>query len=122
MLISLFGPISGPHFNPAVTAVMATLGRQPWRETPVYLGAQVLGGLRLWSWRMPSLPSGRCRSLSQRAMGLRSGWREMVATFALLINDPDRRAPQARSAAWLVALLIVSAYWFTASTSFANLR
>jgi glycerol uptake facilitator-like aquaporin len=117
ILIEVFGPISGAHFNPAVSAVMAWRGELPKAALLPYVAAQLLGAM-LGAWlahAMFDLP------ILQFSAKLRSGtgqWiSEAVATAGLLLVI--LRAPAGRAAA-LVAAYIGAAYWFTASTSFAN--
>ncbi|MDT8998874.1 MIP/aquaporin family protein [Paucibacter sp. APW11] len=117
ILIEIFGPLSGAHFNPAVSLVMALRGALPLRTLAVYVPAQLFGAL-LGAWlahAMFELP------IVQTASKLRGGqgqWiAEVVATFGLLLLI--LRAPASRVAA-MVAAYIGAAYWFTASTSFAN--
>jgi glycerol uptake facilitator-like aquaporin len=110
-LILSFGPVSGAHFNPAVTLSVAWQGKLPWREVPPYIGvaaAHFMFGEPLFS-------------ASQHARtGASQWWSEFVATFGLLavIIGSSRSRPEATPFA--VALYITGAYWFTASTSFAN--
>ena len=119
-LILTFGPISGAHFNPAVTVADASQGGLPWREVPGYIGAQ-LGGAVVGVWSAHAMFQERVFMLSLHP---RSGpaqlLSEFVATFGLLsvIWGCSRR----RTAAvpFAVAAYITSAYWFTSSTSFAN--
>jgi glycerol uptake facilitator-like aquaporin len=117
-LIALFGPISGAHFNPAVTVVMALKRRHPWSEASAYVVAQVLGCcagavLAHAMFELPLLQS----SAHARAGGAQ--WlAEFVATFGLLLVVLGHKRP--RDAPWMVAAWIGAAYWFTASTSFAN--
>jgi glycerol uptake facilitator-like aquaporin len=119
-LILTFGPISGAHLNPAVTVCDAWRGGLPWSEVPGYLGAQVLGALSgvALADLMFDLPAF---SLSQH---VRSGpsqfLSEVVATFGLLavIWGCSQRRPSA--VPYAVGAYIAAAYWFTASTSFAN--
>jgi glycerol uptake facilitator-like aquaporin len=119
-LILTFGPISGAHFNPVVTITDAWQGGLPWREVPGYVAAQC-GGAVLGVWMAHAMFDQRLFMLSLRA---RSGpalmLSEFVATFGLVavICGCSRR----RSAAipFAVAAYITAAYWFTASTSFAN--
>jgi glycerol uptake facilitator-like aquaporin len=119
-LILAFGPLSGAHFNPVVTLADAWQGGLPWREVPGYLGAQFLGA-----------PAGTVLAhimFGQAAVTasthVRSGFgqlvSEAVATFGLLavIWACARRRPTA--APFAVGAYITAAYWFTASTSFAN--
>jgi glycerol uptake facilitator-like aquaporin len=119
-LILTFGPISGAHFNPAVTVADASQGGLPWGEVPGYIGAQLSGAV-VGVWSAHAMFQERVFMLSLHP---RSGpaqlLSEFVATFGLLsvIWGCSRR----RSAAvpFAVAAYITSAYWFTASTSFAN--
>ncbi|TWO71984.1 aquaporin family protein [Caenimonas sedimenti] len=117
ILIEVFGPISGAHFNPAVSAVMVVRGKLPSASLMPYVAAQLLGAV-LGAWlahAMFDLP------ILQWSAKVRSGsgqWiAEAVATAGLLLVI--LRAPAGRVAA-MVASYIGAAYWFTASTSFAN--
>jgi len=120
VLISVFGPISGAHFNPAVTLYFGLRREIELKLALFYIVAQIAGAiLGVWAahamFAMPIL---------ETAQKLRDGpaqwWSEFVATFGLIVTIAGavRYSPQA--AAYLVALYIVAAYWFTASTSFAN--
>lgn len=117
ILIEVFGPVSGAHFNPAVSLAMALRGELPWTRLAGYVPAQLLGAAlgAVLAHAMFDLP------LLQVSAKLRTGtgqWiAEAVATAGLLLVI--LRAPQARVAA-MVAAYIGAAYWFTASTSFAN--
>jgi glycerol uptake facilitator-like aquaporin len=117
-LIALFGPISGAHFNPAVSLVMALKSRLPWPEALAYMAAQVLGCCAgaVLAHAMFELP------LLQSSAHVRAGgaqWlAEFVATFGLLLVVLGHK--RSRDAPWMVAAWIGAAYWFTASTSFAN--
>ena len=117
VLIEVFGPVSGAHFNPAVSLAMALRGELPWTRLAGYVPAQLLGAAlgAVLAHAMFDLP------LLQVSAKLRTGtgqWiAEAVATAGLLLVI--LRAPQARVAA-MVAAYIAAAYWFTASTSFAN--
>lgn len=120
-LILTFGPISGAHFNPAVTLVDASQGGLPWREVPLYIGAQLIGALVGVACAnvMFELPvffaSGHERA------GLSQLFSEFVATFGLLaVIWGCTRQRRASIVPFAVAAYIVAAYWFTASTSFAN--
>jgi glycerol uptake facilitator-like aquaporin len=119
-LILTFGPISGGHFNPAVTVADASQGGLAWREVPGYITAQV-GGAVLGVWTAHLMFQERLFMLSLHARnGPAQMFSEFVASFGLLtvIWGCSRR----RSAAvpFAVAAYITAAYWFTASTSFAN--
>ncbi len=117
VLIEVFGPLSGAHFNPAVSAVMAWRRQLPAGALLPYVAAQLVGAVAgAWlAHAMFDLP------VLQVSAKLRSGtgqWiAEAVATFGLVLVI--LRAPAGRAAA-MVAAYIGAAYWFTASTSFAN--
>lgn len=120
VLIAMFGPISGAHFNPAVTLAMATAGHFPWRHVPPYVlmqTAAALLGVAL-AHTMFSLP------LFTASEHVRSGAgqlvSEAVATAGLLLVIGLARDKGALVVGGLVAAYITAAYWFTASTSFAN--
>lgn len=119
-LILTFGPISGAHFNPAVTVADASQGGLAWRDVPGYIGAQLVGAVA-GVWSAHAMFQERVFMVSLHA---RSGpaqlLSEFIATFGLLsvIWGCSRRRPAA--VPFAVAAYITSAYWFTASTSFAN--
>jgi glycerol uptake facilitator-like aquaporin len=120
VVITIFAPVSGAHFNPAVTLVFATRGVTPWGEVLPYVIVQCLGGIA------GTAVAHLMFDLAPLSIGttIRSGpsqwFAEAVATFALIlaILGGLRYAPQAIP--WLVGLTITAAYWFTSSTSFAN--
>lgn len=117
ILIEVFGPVSGAHMNPAVSAIMAARGELPMRLLPGYILVQLLGaacgaGLANAMFDLPIL------ELSTKARSGHGQWLgEIVATAGLILVV--LRAPPARVAA-MVAAYIGAAYWFTSSTSFAN--
>ena len=117
-LISLLGPVSGAHFNPAVSLVQALRGVLPWRDAAAYGAIQILGCCAgaILAHAMFSLP------LVQSSVHARTGiaqWLgEFVATLGLLLVVLGHR--KSRDAPWMVAAWIGAAYWFTSSTSFAN--
>ena len=117
VLIEVLGPVSGAHFNPAVSAVLAWRGALPARLLPAYVAAQLLGAAA-GAWLSHAMFD---LSIVQYSTKVRTGpgqWlAEGVATFGLLFVI--LRAAPAR-ASGLVACYIGAAYWFTASTSFAN--
>ncbi len=120
-LILTFGPISGAHFNPAVTLADASQGGLPWREVPGYIGAQIAGafvGVAV-AHVMFSEPALFFASRHERS-GLAQMVSEFVATFGLLavIWGCARRRPA--FVPFAVGAYITAAYWFTSSTSFAN--
>jgi len=120
VLILTFGPVSGAHFNPAVTLADASQGGLRWREVPLYVGSQLLGAVAgvVLAHAMFALPllqlSGHARS------GLPQLLSECVATFGLLAVIWGTSRRRAETVPFAVGLYITAAYWFTASTSFAN--
>ena len=117
ILIEVFGPVSGAHFNPAVSAVMAYRGELPARLLLAYVGAQLLGAM-LGAWLSHLMFDMTVLQWSTKVRAGTGQWvAEAVATFGLLLVV--LRAPASRVAA-MVAAYIGAAYWFTASTSFAN--
>jgi glycerol uptake facilitator-like aquaporin len=118
VLIALLGPVSGAHFNPVVSLVRALQGRLRWSAAAAYAIAQILGCCAgaVLAHAMFELPlwqaSGHARA------GAAQWLAESVATFGLLLVVLGAERP--RDAAWMVAGWIGAAYWFTASTSFAN--
>jgi glycerol uptake facilitator-like aquaporin len=120
VLITILGPVSGAHFNPAVTLVFAARGETPWGEVVPYIVVQCVGAV------LGTVLAHLMFDLAPLAIGIkaRSGpsqWlAEAVATFTLILTILGglRYAPSAIP--WLVGLVITAAYWFTASTSFAN--
>jgi glycerol uptake facilitator-like aquaporin len=119
-LILTFGPLSGAHFNPVVTCTAAMGGSPLWREVPAYLLVQILGAIVgvLAAHGMFALPAVTW-SHHERS-GVSQVFSEGIATFGLMavIHGCGRYRPAATPFA--VAAYITSAYWFTASTSFAN--
>jgi len=117
-LIALLGPISGAHFNPAVSLIQAVRGVLAWRDASAYALIQVLGCClgALLAHAMFDLP------WLQSSLHVRTGtsqWlAEAVATFGLILVAVGHR--RVEDAPWMIAAWIGGAYWFTASTSFAN--
>ncbi|WP_349744106.1 MIP/aquaporin family protein [Roseateles cavernae] len=117
ILIEVFGPVSGAHFNPAVSAVMAWRGELPAAILLPYVGAQLLGAM-LGAWLAHAMFDLSILQFSSKPRSGTGQWiAEGVATFGLLLVI--LRAPASRVAA-MVAAYIGAAYWFTASTAFAN--
>jgi glycerol uptake facilitator-like aquaporin len=120
VLILIFGPVSGAHFNPAVSLAFALRGELAWGELAPYVAAQVAGAMLgvFAAHIMFELP------ILQISLHARTGagqwFAEFVASLGLLLTifGCVARAPQA--APYAVGLYITAAYWFTASTSFAN--
>src|SRR6185295_16305984 len=120
VLILLFGPISGAHLNPVVTLIGAIRGALPWRDVFGYVVAQLVGAV-VGTWAahlMFDLP------LVQVATTVRSSsgqWlSEAIATFGLVLTIFGCASRNAAAIPYAVGLYITAAYWFTASTSFAN--
>ena len=117
ILIELFGPVSGAHFNPAVSLVMATRGNLGRAVLLPYVAVQLLGAA-VGAWMAHAMFELPILQLSTKVRSGPGQWfAEAVATSGLLLVV--LRASQARAAA-MVACYIGAAYWFTASTSFAN--
>lgn len=117
VLIEVFGPVSGAHFNPAVSLVMAFRRELPWPLAGWYVLAQLLGAV-LGAWLAHAMFGLDIVQFSSKVRSGQGQWiAEAVATFGLLLVI--LRAPPGRAAA-MVAAYIGAAYWFTASTSFAN--
>lgn len=119
-LILALGPISGAHFNPAVTVADATQGGIAWRDVPVYIVAQVLGALA--GVAVAHIMFGEplfSPSQHQRA-GIAQMTSEFVATFGLLAVIWGCSRRRSSVTPFAVGAYITAAYWFTASTSFAN--
>ena len=119
VLITIFGPISGAHFNPVVTLLMARRGGMAGLA-PHYIMAQVAGGVMgtLLAHAMFGLPLFELSSTQRSGFG--QALAEAVATFGLIATILAGVKFRPDAVAWLVGLYITAAYWFTASTSFAN--
>ena len=117
ILIEVFGPVSGAHFNPAVSAVMAIRGELPRQALMPYVAVQLIGAV-LGAWLAHAMFDMTLLQFSAKSRSGTGQWiAEAVATAGLLLVI--LRAPQGRAPA-MVAAYIGAAYWFTASTSFAN--
>ncbi len=120
VLITILGPISGAHFNPAVTLVFAALRQLPPRMAGLYLAAQFVGGMlgtvaaHVMFGCLLFEPSEHIRT------GAALWFSEGVATFGLVAVILAGLRFERTAIPWLVGLYITAAYWFTASTSFAN--
>lgn len=120
VLILTFGPVSGAHFNPAVSLAMALRRQLPTRVAAMYIGAQIVGGIIgvLVAHAMFELP------LWQVSATVRAGYgqwlAEFVATFGLILTIFGCATRTPAAVPYAVGLYITAAYWFTASTSFAN--
>jgi glycerol uptake facilitator-like aquaporin len=120
VLITMLGPISGAHMNPAVSLVAASRRELPWREAAAYIAAQLAFGI-MGAWAahlMFDLPTLQLSVKARTGLGQWTG--EAIATFGLILTilGTVRHRPQ-----WVpatVGLYITAAYWFTSSTGFAN--
>jgi glycerol uptake facilitator-like aquaporin len=120
VLILTLGPVSGAHFNPAVSLAAALRGDMSARAVALYIGAQLAGAvLGVWAAHlMFELPVLQI-SLTTRT-GFGQWFAEAIATFGLLLTILGCSARSPAAVPYAVGLYITSAYWFTASTSFAN--
>jgi glycerol uptake facilitator-like aquaporin len=120
VLITILGPVSGAHFNPAVSLVFALKRQMAPREALFYVAAQIVGGIAgtVIAHAMFALP------LLDASLKVRTGgaqWlAEGVAAFGLIATILAGIRFERASVPWLVGLYITAAYWFTSSTSFAN--
>jgi glycerol uptake facilitator-like aquaporin len=120
VLITILGPVSGAHFNPAVTLVFWIRSELTLRDAGCYVGAQVAGGVvgTMMAQAMFALP------LLDASLKVRTGgpqWlAEAIAAFGLIATILGGLRFARASVPWLVGLYITAAYWFTSSTSFAN--
>jgi len=119
-LILTFGPISGAHFNPAVTLADAWQGGRPWGEVPAYVGAQVVGAFVGVAAAHVMFEAPLFFASRHARAGGAQMFSEFVATFGLLAVIWGCARLRAPVVAFAVAAYITAAYWFTASTSFAN--
>ena len=120
VLITMLGPISGAHMNPAVSLVAASRGELAWSDAPPYIGAQLAFGV-LGAWAahlMFDLPLLQLSAKGRTGLGQWAG--EFVATFGLILTILGTVRHRREWVPASVALYITAAYWFTSSTSFAN--
>ena len=120
VLILAFGPVSGAHFNPAVTIAFALRRELSWQVTVLYIAVQVIGAI-IGMWAAHVMFE---LTVWQFSTTLRTGtgqwFAEAVATFGLVVVIFGCLARNAAAVPYAVGLYITAAYWFTASTSFAN--
>jgi glycerol uptake facilitator-like aquaporin len=120
VLITVFGPISGAHFNPVVTAMFAAKRELSWRLALGYIAVQVVAAV-LGVWMAHLMFGEPLLQVSTKARdGLSQGFAEAVATFGLVATILGSLRFKPDATPMLVGLYITAAYWFTASTSFAN--
>jgi glycerol uptake facilitator-like aquaporin len=120
VLITMLGPISGAHMNPAVTLVAASRGELRWSDAAAYISAQLAFGI-LGAWAahlMFDLPTLQLSVKPRTGLGQWAG--EAIATFGLILTILGTVRFRREWVPATVALYITSAYWFTSSTSFAN--
>ena len=120
VLIFAFGPLSGAHFNPAVTLAFCLRGDTPWRVAPAYVVVQLIGAVLgvVLAHAMFGIDLLQTSATDRGASHL---WvSEVVATFGLILTIFAGVRYHVASVPWLVGAYIAAAYWFTASTSFAN--
>ncbi|MFM5931878.1 MAG: aquaporin [Novosphingobium sp.] len=120
VLITMLGPVSGAHFNPAVTIVMRLRGELTSAKAAAFILAQLVGGIiGVWiAHAMFDLPILQVSQHTRTGAGQWTG--EFVATFGLLLTILGTLKSKAEAVPMAVALYITAAYWFTSSTSFAN--
>jgi glycerol uptake facilitator-like aquaporin len=120
VLILALGPVSGAHFNPAVSIVMGVTGALPWSEVVFYTAAQLVGGC-LGTLAAHAMFGVDLFQVATTARTGSSQWfAEFVATFGLLLTIISVARSRTEALPFAVGLYITAAYWFTASTSFAN--
>ena len=119
-LILTFGPISGAHFNPAVTLADASQGGLAWREVPIYIAAQIRGRIRGSRGCPPDVRRAVVLRVAPHPGRQRQLFSEFVATFGLLSVIWGCVRMRSSAVPFAVGAYITGAYWFTSSTSFAN--
>lgn len=120
VLITMFGPISGAHMNPAVSLVAASRGELLWRDAAAYIVAQLAFGI-LGAWAAHLMFDLPTLQLSVKARAGFDQWTgEAIATFGLILTILGTVRYRLEWVPASVALYITAAYWFTSSTSFAN--
>ena len=119
-LILTFGPISGAHFNPVVTLADATQGGIAWRHVLPYVGAQIVGGFFGVAAAHVMFDAPLFSASRHVRSGLSQAFAEFIATFGLLAVIWGCARLRSSTVPFAVAAYITAAYWFTASTSFAN--
>jgi glycerol uptake facilitator-like aquaporin len=120
VLILVFGPLSGAHFNPVVSLSFAVQGKLRWTDALAYMAAQVAGGMAgtLLAHIMFGLPLVTASTHVRTGLGIWTG--EAVASFGLLLSIMGCLRSRPEAVPYAVGLFITAGYWFTSSTSFAN--
>jgi len=120
VLILVFAPVSGAHFNPLVSTAEATRSSLPWREVPLYITAQIAGAFA----GVAAAHAMFGKPLFFASRHVRAGWpmlwSEAIAAFGLLLTILAISKTRPAAVPFAVGAYITAAYWFTASTSFAN--
>ena len=120
VLILTFGPVSGAHFNPLVTVMGASQGDLPWREVAAYAIAQLVGAIIGVAAAHLMFDEPLLQASAHARSGFGQAFSEFVATFGLLSVISSCSRSREPAAPFAVGLYITAAFWFTASTSFAN--
>jgi len=120
VLILIFGPISGAHFNPAVTLSFAIQRVISWNDTVLFMGAQIVGGVLGVVLAHGMFGQELMQLSTTERSGTGQSLAEIVATFGLLATILGCVRFRAEAVPYAVGLYITAGYWFTASTSFAN--
>lgn len=120
VLILIFGPVSGAHFNPVVSLFFALRRSLAWQDAGMYVVVQIIGGIfgTFLAHSMFSLPLIEASTHVRDGMGVWIG--EVVATFGLLLTITGCLRSRPEAVPYAVGLFITAGYWFTSSTSFAN--
>jgi glycerol uptake facilitator-like aquaporin len=120
VLITIFGPLSGAHFNPVVSLMFAARRELSWPNAAAYIVVQIVGAV-LGVWLAHAMFAEPILQISTK---MREGWSqglsEAVATFGLIATILGSLRFRSEATPMMVGLYITAAYWFTASTSFAN--
>lgn len=119
-LILAFGPISGAHFNPVVSIADAVFGQLKWREVPLFAVAQIAGAFAGVAAAHMMFEKPLFFASQHVREGISMLWSEVVATFGLVFVILGVARSRASAVPFAVGAYISAAYWFTASTSFAN--
>lgn len=119
-LILTFGPISGAHFNPAVTIADASQRGMPWKEVPGYVVAQIVGAFVGVAIAHGMFDEPLFAASTHARAGVSQAFSEFIATFGLLAVIWGCSRRRSSAVPFAVGAYITAAYWFTASTSFAN--
>jgi glycerol uptake facilitator-like aquaporin len=120
VLITLLGPLSGAHFNPAVSLVMALKGELPWRDALPYVLVQIAAAFAGVAAAHLMFGEPLFSASVKVRTGMSQWWSEFIATFGLLFVILSGVRLKLKALPYLIAAYITAAYWFTASTSFAN--